>query len=219
MNCNLYFLITFGLSTLIPLPAGAVVVLNHWQDDTGQFEVFVVQEGWHTGIIFHTDDVHADEWAEIKHYDHRKFVDVGWGDEKFYQVSGYPLWLAARAIFWPTRSVLQIYAYSIPITSAYADNSTILRIPVNYTQLSDLSCFIAESYERDKNGDPVPSTIYGKTDYYFLATRKYHLFRTCNTWVALAFKAAGFDVNSFGVIYAGQLFRELSNIEGVGAPD
>lgn len=187
--------------------------------DTG-YEIFVVQQRWHTGIIFNTYDVDPDIWPEISLYRDRKFVDVGWGDEKFYQALGNPVLLAARAILFPTRSVLQIYAFSTEIRAAYGGESRILRIPVNRYQLDRLSKFVSESYIRNEHGEAQPSTVYGEADNYFLATRKYHLFRTCNTWVAIGFKQSGFDdVQTFCVLNANQLFRQLSDIPDTEFPD
>jgi len=182
--------------------------------DLEKFEIFVVQEDWHTGIIFKTNDVDSTIWPEIVHYQNKKFVDVGWGDEKFYQVPGYPVFVAARAVLFPTQSVLRIFPYNTPILSAYFENSRILKFNITRQELDSLSKFIAESYKRDENGNAHISELYDNNDYYFLANRKYHLFRTCNTWVALVFKESGFDVRSFFVLYGKQLLRQLRDIPG-----
>ncbi len=188
-------------------------------DDDLFYEVWVVQEFWHTGIIFPVGDVDPRHWPEIENYQDRNFVDVGWGDEKFYQATGNPFFLAARAILWPTQSVLQIFAFNTPVSSAYGGDSRILRIPLKAEQFEALSRFVSESYMRDQKEEIQPSTVYGEADHFFLATKKYHLFRTCNTWVALAFRHAGLDVRSFCVLNANQLFRQLSGIPGAGFID
>ncbi len=176
------------------------------------YEVFVIQERWHTGIVFNTADIDPDIWPEVNNYDHKNFIDIGWGDEKFYQATGNPVLLAARAVLWPTQSVLQIFPFSTPLRSAYGRQGIILRIPVTNEQLKHLASFVKESYKRDEYGNPQFSIVYGVSEHHFLATRKYHLFRTCNTWVALAFKRSGFKIRSFGILNARQLFRQLSRI-------
>lgn len=182
--------------------------------DLHAYEIFVVQEGWHTGIIFHTTDVDSTIWPEIVYYRDKKFVDVGWGDEKFYQVPGYPFFVAARAVLFPTQSVLRVFPYSTPIFSAYFEDSRILKFKITRQELDNLSRFIAESYKRDENGNAQLSELNDNNNHYFLATKNYHLFRTCNTWVALGFKESGFDVRSFFVLYGKQLFRQLTDIPG-----
>jgi uncharacterized protein (TIGR02117 family) len=177
--------------------------------------VFVVQSRWHTGIILQTKDINPQLWPEIRDYAHKTYIDVGWGDEKFYQANGSPIHLAARAILWPTQSILQIDAFSISIKSIFGAESRILEIPVNKNQLNQLTSFIANNYKRDKHQQPQLSTYNQTNTRFYLATKKYHLFRTCNTWVAMAFKYADFNVSACTVINANQLFRQLKRIEGV----
>ena len=188
---------------------------KHCDMDTGKdksYTVYVVQEGWHTGIIFEINDVDPQYWPEINYHQDKKYVDVGWGDEKFYQVPGFPVLIAARAVFWPTQSVMRVFAFNIPMRSAFLTGSRFLRIPLSGEQFAVLCSFISESYMTDENGNPQTSTAYGETQIFFLSTRKYHLFRTCNTWVAIAFRKAGSGNRSFLVLNKNQLLRQLSKI-------
>ncbi len=182
--------------------------------DDKAFEVYVIQDFWHTGIVFNVKDVNPEIWPEIERYQRFNYVDTGWGDERFYQAEGNPVLLGARAMLWPTRSVLQVFAFSTALRSAYGMNSRILKIPVTARQLYDLTRYVAESYMRDHAGSVIPSTVYGETAYYFRASGKYHLFRTCNTWVAKGFRQSGFDVGTFMVLNANSLYRQLSGIPG-----
>jgi uncharacterized protein (TIGR02117 family) len=187
---------------------------NNAKEEDKLYEVWIVQEAWHTGIVFAIDDVDTDHWPEITNYKDRNFIDVGWGDERFYQAHGNPVFLAARAILWPTQSVMQIFAFNTPVRSAYGRESRILRVPLTPEQFEALAGFVSDSYILDESGNPFTSKAYGETEHYFLATRNYYLFRTCNTWVAIAFKQAGFDVRTFFVLNANQLYRQLSRIPG-----
>ena len=179
-----------------------------------QFEVFVVQSRWHTGLIMKTADIETSDWPEIAQYRNHTYVDIGWGDEKFYQAAGSPVFLAARAILWPTPGILEIYAFNSPPQKLYGQKARILRIPVTKQQKGALSRFVADSYLRNIAGQVQLSTLYETNTRFFLATRKYHLFRTCNTWMALAFKDAGFPVQSSFILNARQLFRQLKTIQG-----
>lgn len=207
-----YFSVFFFLA--LSCHANANGYTNNLKSNDRIYEVWVVQELWHTGVIFPVKDVDPLNWPEIENYQDKNFVDVGWGDEKFYQATGNPFFLAARAILWPTQSVLQIFAFNTPVLSAYGGESRILRIPLNIDQFEALSSFVSNNYIRDQEGNVQASTVYGKADHFFLAKGKYHLFKTCNTWVAQAFRHAGFDVRSFCVLNANQLFRQLSGIPG-----
>jgi uncharacterized protein (TIGR02117 family) len=189
-------------------------IVSRSENDTGNYEVFVVQQRWHTGIIFRTDDVDPEIWPEIKNYYPRNFVDVGWGDERFYQAKGDPPLLALRSMLFPTRSVLLVYPFNLPLRRAFGEDSRIIRIPMNSDQFSSLTRYVSEQYKRDEAGNIQPSTIHGKSDIFFLAREKYHLFRTCNTWVARGLKQAGFDIRSFCVLNANQVFKQLATIPG-----
>jgi len=178
------------------------------------YQVWVIQEYWHTGLVFRVEDIDTMHWPAIRNFKYRDFIDIGWGDEKFYQSPGNPVFLAARAILWPTPSVLQVYQFSIPVRAAYGSRSRIMRIPLNGKQFEALTGFVSESFVYDKSGNPVASRAYGESENFFLAQGKYHLFRTCNTWVAIAFKYAGFDTRHLCVLNANQLFRQLSRIPG-----
>lgn len=177
------------------------------------YDVYVVQQEWHTGIIINTRDVDILVWTEITDYHHKKYVDLSWGDEMFYQASGRPFLLAARAILWPTQSVLRVHPFSLSPQRTYGSNARMKTIELDQEQFTLLCTFISESYLRDESGAPRLSKEYEGNDLFYLATRKYHLFRTCNTWVALAFKKSGFDIRSCCVLNANQLFRQLDKID------
>jgi hypothetical protein len=66
---------------------------------------------------------------------------------------------------------------------------------------------------RDNAGTIIPSTIYRKSNTFFLAQGKYSVFRTCNTWAALAFKEIDFDISTFFLVTANQLFRRLKKLD------
>jgi uncharacterized protein (TIGR02117 family) len=175
-----------------------------------KIKVYVVQQAWHTGIILPVQKINPEIWPEVSTFDEKKYVDVSWGDEKFYQAPGSPVFLAARAIFWPTRSVMRIYPFSISISSAYTSESRLQEMELTQQQFDQLTRFFANSLVRDKSNQSIASEAYGRSRYFFLSKRKYHLFRTCNTWVALAFKKAGMGNRSCCVLNANQLFRVIA---------
>jgi hypothetical protein len=58
-----------------------------------------------------------------------------------------------------------------PSSAAYGMNSRILNTG-NREQLDDLSRFVADSYLRDENGDPIQARAYGETRPLFSCTKK-----------------------------------------------
>lgn len=177
-----------------------------------QLYVYVVQSAWHTGIILKTENIDSEIWPEVIQYRNFSFIDIGWGDEKFYQNQGSPFFLAARAILWPTSSIIEIYAFNRPPELIYGGKARLLKIPVTEYQLRALSLFISNSFLRNQLGEIQLSRLYETNTRFFLATQKYHLFKTCNTWIAIAFKKSGFQIRSNFVLNANQLFRQLKKI-------
>jgi uncharacterized protein (TIGR02117 family) len=208
--------VAYGELAGVTIPEQDVVIVPEKEvaADDELYEVFVVQQRWHTGIVFRTRDVDPDLWPEIKRYTDRNYVDVGWGDERFYQAMGDPVGLALRSMLFPTRSVLLVYPFSLPLQRTYGRDSRIIRIPLNSEQFRTLTSFVSDRYKRDQDGKIRPSTIHGESDLFFLAHGKYHLFNTCNTWVARGFKAAGFRIRSRCVLNANQVFKQMERIPG-----
>jgi uncharacterized protein (TIGR02117 family) len=181
--------------------------------EADKITVYVVQQAWHTGIVLPVQKINPEIWPEVSTFEEKKYVDVSWGDEKFYQAPGNSVLLAARAILCPTQSVMRIYPFSISISSAYTSEARFLELELTHQQFDRLTLFFVNSLKRDESNQTIASEAYGKSRYFFLSKRKYHLFRTCNTWVALAFKQAGLGNRSCCVLNANQLFRRLKSRE------
>jgi uncharacterized protein (TIGR02117 family) len=177
-------------------------------------EFFVLQAGWHTGIVLRTRDVSPHDWPEIEHYLQHKWVDIGWGDERFYQHPGNPPLLAAKAILTPTSGALQVTGFEIYPLMLYNAESRLRRIEANGKQYELLCRAISNSFERDPEGNLIASAFSTNTGNFFRARGKYHLFNTCNTWVVKCLKEAGYDVNTAGVITREHLSTELDKLPG-----
>ncbi len=187
--------------------------LSDSRDRQITYTVYIVQEAWHTGIILPVDDVPEYILPEISKFNDSRFLDVSWGEEKYYQFPHPGFFIAASAVLWPTSAVIRLSPFSGSPVKVFP-HSKIMEIPMGKDHFYRLCRFISGSFCRDDNGEIIPSTVYRKSRTFFLAKRKYSVFRTCNTWVALAMKESGFDTGTFLLITAGQLFRRLKKIEG-----
>ncbi|MFP4060461.1 MAG: DUF2459 domain-containing protein [Bacteroidales bacterium] len=204
MNYKKFCTVSFGI---------VVFLITFINVHARQYTVYVVQEYWHTGIIIETEDVPVELWPEIERFGHNKRIDVGWGDRDFYQATGQPVGLAAKAIFWPTTSVIRLDGFNVPLKNYYGSDARMKEITMDEEKFHQLITFISKSFQRDENEEIIPGDKEGESNTFFLGKRKYHLFRTCNTWVALAFKSAGYDIRHFFVLAAWQLFRQLEKID------
>ncbi len=196
-------------------PADAIYSQNiEKQPANSPFELYVLQAGWHTGIVLRTDQVSPEEWPEIINYRRSRYVDVGFGDERYYQAEGNPPVLAVRALMVPTSGVLHIVPFSVAPYDLYAGDTHLKKIEATPRQFAALCRAISESFERDENSQLMESQVGEKSRNFFLAKEKYHLFYTCNTWVVKCLMEAGFDVDPSGVVTQKQLIKALDELPG-----
>ncbi|ALO16386.1 hypothetical protein L21SP5_02763 [Salinivirga cyanobacteriivorans] len=176
-----------------------------------KYPVYIVQAGWHTGIVLQTVDIPLNIFKEAQPYTQYKYLDVSWGEEKYYQIPEPGVFVSMSTILWPTRAVVSMSPYSREIKTYYRQ-PTIIKINMTEKRYFALCRFLSNAFQKDKRGNVIPSTFFRDSSGFFLAKRKYSMFRTCNTWVALALKKSGFDISPFMLVTSKQLFRRLEKI-------
>ena len=92
---------------------------------------------------------------------------------------------------------------TIPI-AVYFPESELVELHLSRRGFEAMARFVDEEYQRDREGQPVrlERGLYGAS-WFYAAHGTYHLFNTCNTWVARALRAAELPVTPTGVITAG----------------
>lgn len=172
--------------------------------------VWVVRHDWHTGVVVRRADLPTGRWPE-----HRDLVaefspaylEVGWGERRFYQAPEGTSGLALRAALGRNESVLHVAGFDAPVDALFpADRA--LRVPVSAAELATLAEFLAAAYARDTAGAPIPlgPGLYGRSRFY-LGREPYALPETCNTWTARALRAAGLPVDADGAWTASGVMR------------
>lgn len=198
--------------TVLYLSLAADINENKPELNENGIEVYVVQQRWHTGIVIKSADINENDWPEVIRYKHHKYVEFGWGDEAFYQSDERLIWLGARALLWPTSSAVLLVGYSHHPQHRYGADSRIMRFTMEKERFSALCDWLSASFTRDENEMLVNSNYKGYNNIFFESTGKYHLFNTCNTWVAKLFQQSGFEVRTCFILTAGQLFRQLAKL-------
>jgi uncharacterized protein (TIGR02117 family) len=157
----------------------------------GEIPVFVVTHGWHTGIAIRAADIDFARWRPMPNPG-RAYLEVGWGDRDYYPAPGFNLWYGFKALAWPTPSVLQVTGFNeAPARTFPASEVVELRLPP--AGFERLLAYIAASFEPDPL--PIAPSLYGSGAFY-PSREKFHLFKTCNVWVARGLRAAGVEVRS-----------------------
>lgn len=177
-----------------------------------QKTIYLIKQRWHTAVVFNKKDVDSTILPEVKYFSDANLIDIGWGDEAFYQHPDFDWDLAYQALFYPSPSTLRIEGIYISQQQYFDISEIVVELKINNEKLKILLNYIAETVWRDADGkNKILSTQYLDRVYFFKANGEYHLFNTCNTWLAKGLKQAGFKIKD-DIILTEQLFNEAAKI-------
>jgi uncharacterized protein (TIGR02117 family) len=152
--------------------------------------IYLVEHGWHAGIMMHRADIPPDTWAVLQDFPDAQYFEVGWGDAAYYQAADPGVGKLLKAGLWPTSSVLHVATFQRGPIEVFGTR-TVIRIPVTESGLDALLAFIHREHAR--NGGtliPLGPGLYGESQFY-KATTRYHALNNCNTWAARALRTVG----------------------------
>lgn len=171
--------------------------------------IYLVNHGWHAGIVVLRADISESIWPATVGFPDAQYLEIGWGDRDYYQTSDPHLGLILKAALLPTASVLHIVSFNQPVQT-YFPYSEIIKIELSADGFKDLTLAIAESFAMDKAGNSTSlgPGLYGKSRFY-LSKETYHLFNTCNVWIARVLQAAGLDIIPMRAIRVENLMSQV----------
>ncbi len=175
--------------------------------------VYVVDHGWHTGIILKTSEIDSTYHDIVKYFPEGVYIEAGWGDADFYQNPSVEIdyWLAFKAAILPTKSVMHIVAFdSTP--EEYFKYSTLISIAIDSAGFIRMLRFIMAHFERDAQGNilPLGKGLYGNSRF-FKSDHIYILPKTCNVWTAQALEEAGLPLSPYRFQKSSLLMEALKN--------
>ena len=173
--------------------------------------VYVINHGWHTGIAVRREDISEAVWPEHRDFGHFEYVEVGWGNRDFYVAPEGTLWLALKAVFWPTSSVLHVVGFDGPVERFFRDRE-IVEIRVSDRGLREFAAFVQDAYARDGARPIVLGPGQFANSRFYLAREKYFLLKTCNTWTARALRSAGLPVTPLAAVTAANLMDQARKL-------
>ena len=178
---------------------------------TEKADIYVIKNYWHTGIIIQVDSSTKNNIRALQYFDNFDYVDIGFGDRVFYLHPSNDYVLAARAILVPTESTIRVSKTHSTEDELVRSSDYVMRIRMDTQSILKLCDFIDNSFIKD---DSVSLKIIEKRHngsiIFFESKPKYHLFNTCNTWVADALQFSGLEkINSSNVVTSRDLFEEL----------
>src|SRR5262245_45416308 len=172
--------------------------------------LWVVDHGWHTAIVVRRAGVDRALWSEVDDFPDATFVEVAWGDREFYMTTPASVWMAIKAAFGSSASVLHVVGFAVPIESLFP-GSTLVEQRVSRPGFAALTRFVADEHRRGPDGraERLQRGLYG-TSWFYAARSRYSLGNTCNTWIARALRTAGLPVTPDGVVTSGGVMRQIT---------
>lgn len=198
-----------------PLAAALTIGATHGPSRSGTLKfptitVHVVSHGWHSGIIVPAALAHAHDWPVRNEFPQAEYYEVGWGDRAYYQATDPGWWLGLRALLRPNPGVLQVVAIEGSPQAAFP-GAPMVAVRISHEGAQRLAAAIAASHERDAAGAAIAfgPSLYGQGRFY-ASVERFHLFATCNVWVARRLREGGLDLHSPLALTAGLLFGQLA---------
>ena len=175
------------------------------------YNVYVVDHGWHTGIILKTSQIDSTRFEIIKYLPQGWYIEFGWGDADFYQNPSMEVdyWLAFKAAVIPTKSVMHIVAFDTE-PQKYFGYSKLVVLSVDSAAFEKMLHFIVSHFERNEQGNitPLGKGLYGNSRFY-KSDRIYIFPKTCNVWTAQALKKAGLPLSPYSFQKSSSIMEEL----------
>ncbi|MGH8496154.1 MAG: DUF2459 domain-containing protein [Gammaproteobacteria bacterium] len=175
--------------------------------------LWVARHNGHSGLIVRSADVPRAAWPARRDFPRARFLETGWGDRAYYQREKGGSLLGLRALLWPTASALHVTAVPEDLELTFP-GSEIIELRVTTAGFDRMVAFVADSYARDAAGN---ASVLGSgrldDSLFYASDRSFHLFETCNTWVARALRAAGAPVDPRFTITAGRLMRQVRQVD------
>ena len=202
---SFFYLIPFLILSCV----GPVERLYPLLDSTNSHTIYVVNHGWHTGIIIDRQQAESRLVALKSDFLRDRYLEIGWGDAEFYQSGGNNSSYGFSALFWPTDSVMHVVGFSkAPKTNFLF--SELIELKISETGFRNLLEFINNSFTLSDKGIPlkITSGLYGRS-WFFKSTHSYHMFFTCNHWSAEAIRKTGFPISTFYAATAGNVMFQL----------
>jgi uncharacterized protein (TIGR02117 family) len=148
--------------------------------------LYVVSHGWHSGVVVERAQLVKRLPALAAEIGSEGLVEVGWGEERFYQARETTVGMALSAVLRPNPSVLQV----VPLVESpryYFSNSQVVEVRTDDAGYAAALDFIAATFKPEL--ERLGRSLYGE-GWFYRAEGSFHLFNTCNTWVAAVLEKA-----------------------------
>lgn len=173
----------------------------------GSYTLYVVRRNWHVDVGFSAADLNPPLTSVGSQFPALSYLLFGFGDRHYLldKDRGFGGMLAA---LWPGDGLVLVTGLTNTPQQAFGQDQ-VIEIGVSGEQLRDAQQFVWGSLsEQDHAVLPLQAGPY-EGSLFYATPLKYSGAHTCNTWAAEAVGAAYLPVRSRGVVFAGQLWRQV----------
>ena len=170
--------------------------------------------GWHSGVIVPRAAIPPGAWppgVAERDFAGCAYLELGWGDRKFYQLAHPGVWQALDATLLPGPSVLHIVGLNPPLATAHPW-SALVAVPCTPGELDALCRDLGRCFETDARGQirRLGKGLYGAKSSFYPARGRYWIGHTCNHWTARELRAGGLavPVDWFRAFTSGQVVAQ-----------
>ena len=175
-------------------------------------KIYFIKQNWHTAIVFSTRELDSQLFREYDLFSEFGLIDIGWGDEEFYQYPGFDSGLAFKALFYATPSTLRVEGISLTKKEYFELSEIVIELNVSDEQFKNICAFINKTfYINDAGETSILNKKAGDKIIFYKSNGSYHLFNTCNTWLARGLRESGIEIED-NILLTEQLFNELARI-------
>jgi uncharacterized protein (TIGR02117 family) len=169
--------------------------------------IYVLRSNLHTGIVVARDALPPERVPEAADFPDAAYLEFGWGDRDYYPDPDPSVGMGMSALLTPTDAVMKIGGRGPP---PFAGIDDLLSLPVTATELERIVEAIDASFDRldGDRAEPVPGGRQGWRNFY-PAHGRFHLFNTCNNWLARALAEAGLELSTSGAMTGAALMRRV----------
>lgn len=177
--------------------------------------IYVVSNGWHTGIGLAREDLPPGRVPEVADFPEAPFFEFGWGDRNYYPAPKPSFAMALDAALVPSPAVMHLVGLHWPPHQSFP-KSEVLAVVLSAAQLDRMTTAIAASFDRPAGGRAavLAPGLYA-TSRFYPAHGRFHLLNTCNSWTARILAEAGLPLSGFRAIRAEDLMSRLRALPGV----
>ena len=181
--------------------------------------LYLVRRSWHIDVGFAARDLDPSLAAIARRFPDAKYVFFGFGDRHYLLSKGKGTSTLAAALF-PGPGLILVTAIENSPSEAFG-SPHVIQFELSAAQAAAAQRFVRRALKSpatatdaattaDEGATDLPVVAEGPYDAsaYYAATARYSALHTCNTWAAEALQAAGLDVRSHFVVFAGQTWKQ-----------